>query len=564
MRLPLPRPARCRRYVPQASSLLLLCFSFNTFAQQTDTRQTYQKLDANPQVLVNSQGLAQHDLSIRGGSYTGAGMAINGLRLKSGWSSHYNADLPILGNLLTNPTIGTGLNNTSGHLTGTAQFNTQPLSKASHYAAGAGTKEHYKATAYATGEHVGGYIDWEKARAIDYDANDLERYTGGAFLQFLTDDWQFDVLAANQSKDFGAQGYYGLPSTVYAEQQIDDGLLFASASKGDLDDAYLRASANYRDLRDQYLVPSATYDSDISSKNTGLAVEGRTMEIQNIALNLRGDLEYETVSGDIQKADRTRSSVLILPEARFERITLKAGVNSVFQTSEHAEFLPMAGIDWFVSDNGQVYLSYTETQQQPDYQLLYSTAPSMTGNQLLQQQHSQNSELGFKHFLSASCDWRIGTFFRRLENANDWIGGTATDLGTLDVAGVDTAISYYPSQNLELKAFYQWIHKDNELEDGLYETDYPEHMLNLSAYWSFLEQFGLQFAQTTRWQADNAVRTSDDFGAIASLGLHYDPRFAKNVRLSFLVDNLWGSNFQSIPGLKPRPTTVFAGIAVGF
>ena len=340
--------------------------------------------------------------------------------------------------------------------------------------------------------------------------------------------------------------------------------IFGSATRGELDDAYIQASALYRDLQDQYLVPSSAFLSDIDSKNVGLAVEGRTMEIQNVALKLRGDLEHERVSGDIRKDDRTRSSFLILPEARFERFTVKAGLNSVFQTSESAEFLPMAGIDWFVTDNGRVYASYTETEQQPDYQTLYSTAPYQIGNPQLQQQHSQNTELGFKQFLSSSCDWHAGTFFRSLENANDWIGGFATDLGTLNVTGVDSSISYYPSEKVTLKAYYQWVHKDNDIENGLYETDYPEHMLNLSAYWQFLNEFAVQFSQTTRWQADNSVRTSDDFGALASLGLHYDPRFAKNVRLSFLVDNLWGTNFQSIPGLKPRPTTVFTGIAVGW
>ncbi|MDF7823338.1 TonB-dependent receptor [Pontiellaceae bacterium B12227] len=534
-------------------------------AQFADVRTIDQKLNEQPEILVNSQGLAQHDLSIRGGSYTGSGLAINGLRLKSAWSSHYNSELPMIGSQLSVPTLGTGLNNVSGHLVGTAHFNTQPLSYANHHAVGVGTEERYAATTYGSAENVGGYLDWEKARRVDYSPNDLERFTGGAFLQFITDDdWQFDAMLASQSKEFGAQGYYEAPSTVEAEQQLDDGLILGSATKGDLDDAYFRATASYRDLRDQYTVPTSAFYQDITSRNAGFAVEGRTMEVQNIALNLRGDLEHERVSGDTKKDDRTRSSFLVMPEVRFERVTLKAGLNSVFQTSESADFLPMAGIDWFVSDNGRLYLSYSETEQQPDYQLLYAATPFMTGNAALQQQQSQNTELGFKHFLSASCDWRVGTFFRTLENANDWIGGTATDLGRLNVAGIDSAISYYPSENLQLKAYYQWIHKDNELENGLYETDYPEHMLNLSAYWQFLNEFAVQFAQTTRWQADNAVRTSDDFGAIASLGLHYDPRFAKNVRLSFLVDNLWGSNFQSVPGLKPRPATLFTGIAIGW
>jgi outer membrane receptor protein involved in Fe transport len=544
--------------------LLGLTAAFPCFADFVDTQQVYQKLDENPEVVINSQGLAQHDLSVRGSSYSASGISLNGLRIKSPWSSHYNTDVPMIGNLFSAPTLETGLNNVSGSLVGTANFNTQPLSKASHYSAGIGTKEHYAATLYASGENVGGYFDWEKAQRIDYDANDLDRFTGGALLQFLHEEWQFDVLAANQSKKFGAQGYYGAPATTYAEQQLDDTILFASATRGDLSDAYIQASAVYRDLQDQYAVPSSLYYSDVTSRNTGLSVEGRTMEIQNIALMLRGGLEYEQVSGDITKDDRTRGNILIQPEIRFERVTVTAGLNSVFQTSESADFLPRIGIDWFVTDNGRIYASYTETEQQPDYQMLYSTAPFQIGNPFLQQQQSKNAELGFKHFLSASCDWRIGTFFRNLENANDWIAYTATDLGDLNIAGIDAAIAYYPSENLRLQAYYQWVHKDNSVENGLYETDYPEQLLNLSAYWKFLNEYAVEFAQTTRLQTENTLRTSNDFGALASLGLHYFPRYAENVRLSLLVNNLWSTDFQSIPGLKPQPIGLFAGIAVGW
>ena len=280
------------------------------------------------------------------------------------------------------------------------------------------------------------------------------------------------------------------------------------------------------------------------------------MEIQNIALNLRGDLENEQVDGTAN-GDRTRGSVLILPEARFEKITLKAGLNSVFQTSESAEFLPMAGIDWLATDNSTLYASYSETVQQPDFQTLES-------NPLLNMQKAQNAELGFRQFASVSLDWHAASFFRRLENASDWIGGTATDLGTLDVAGLEAEIGFYPSEALELHAFYQWAHKDNSRTDGLYELDYPEHLFNLSGHWNFLPNFQLFGAQTLRWQTQNQARTSSDFGANASLGIHWFPRFAHQIRCSFLIDNLWGTDFQSIPGLKPPPTTLSTEITASW
>jgi outer membrane receptor protein involved in Fe transport len=133
-----------------------------------------------------------------------------------------------------------------------------------------------------------------------------------------------------------------------------------------------------------------------------VAVEGRTMEIQNIALNLRGDLEHERIDGT-SHGNRTRGSFLIMPEARLEHFVFKAGMNSVFQTSEAAAFLPMAGIDWLATDNSTFYAAYSETIQQPDFQTLKSNA-------LLQQQHARNTELGFRQFASANLDWRAAAF----------------------------------------------------------------------------------------------------------------------------------------------------------
>jgi len=546
MRILLPRPARCRRYVPQASCLLLLLESLAAFGEAG-----FANTNRPVSLLVNSQGWAQHDLSIRGSSYTGAGISINGLNLKAPYSSHFNSELPFLGSLLSGSEAQYGLGNVSGHLVGTVTYTTIPREQNIQASAGIGTREHYTASLSAFSSGVGGFLDWEKAKRIDYDSNDYDRYAGGAHLQHFANDWQLDLIGAGQKKEFGAQGYYGIPADQYAEQTTEDALFFLGATRGDLDDAYFRASGAWRQFDDEIrgLTPH-----DVRSRFGAVAIEGRTMEIQNIALNLRGDLENEQVDGT-SNGDRTRGSFLVLPEARFERFIVKAGLNSVFQTSEAAEFLPTAGVDWLATDNSTFYAAYSELVQQPDYQTLESNA-------LLNVQKSQNSELGFRQFASASFDWRAAAFHRRLENASDWMAGTATDLGTLNVAGLESEISFYPSEGLELRAFYQWIHKDNNRTDGFYELDYPEHMLNFSGHWRFAPEFLLFAAQTLRVQTENDARTSGDSGAEASLGLHWFPRFAHSVRLSLLVDNLWGTDFQAIPGLKPPGRTVATGITV--
>ena len=123
-------------------------------------------LASTPEVLVNQQGRAQQDLSIRGGSYTGSGVSINGLNLKVPYSAHFNAELPMLGNMLSGATVQHGLDNVSGPLIGTAAYTTLPLEVNSQVAASLGTKEHYTASAYKSIARFYFYIPVNNARTV--------------------------------------------------------------------------------------------------------------------------------------------------------------------------------------------------------------------------------------------------------------------------------------------------------------------------------------------------------------------------------------------------------------
>ncbi len=511
----------------------------------------------NPEILVNPQGLAQQDLSIRGSSYAGTGLSINGVMLDIPWSRHFNAELPLPQSILSEAEARRGLHNISGHLVGTADHTIQPFASRSEAQLGLGSKERYQASLFGSSENLGGFIDGEKAKDIDYGANDLDRLSGSAFVQFMQNGWQFDILSASQSKRYGAQGYYGIPATTYAEERTEDQLIYLGACRGDLDGAYLRAGTGLRAFNDEYSIPSSLFYQEVLSRSASLMVEGRTLEVQHILLNVRGDLLHERIDRDVDLPSRTRGSLVLLPEARFGHFAAKGGLNTVFQTSESAEWMPQAGIDWFTTDNATLYASYSENVQQPDYQ-------SLASNAALQLQRAKNSEVGFRQLLSASLDWRIAAFHRRQENASDWQAGTAIGLGTLNVDGCDAAIHFAPSDKLDVQGYYQWIHKDGAVAGGLYESDYPEHLVAVSGFWRFAPAFRLFGAQTLRWQADHLGRTGGDFGADASLGLQYSPRYAKNVRLSLLAENLWNSDFQAIPGLKPRPASVLSAIAVAW
>ena len=526
-------------------------------------------LAQTPEILVTQQGLARQDLSIRGSNGSGAGISINGLDLAAPYSSRFSGSLPVYGPLLSDPESQTNPEQT-GNLIGTAAFQTKPLAEQSYVTLGLGSDERYRISNVGSSTNIGGFIDWEKARGIDYDANDLDRVTGGAVARFYLSDWRCDILSAGESKTYGAQGHDGIPANVYAEERTDDTLVLGSAIKGNLNGSYLRAGALFRAFDSEYLLPAAGFRNEVRSRQGSLMAEGRTLEIQNISLFLQGKLLHERISGDLGGHQRTRGSILILPELRYDRVAFQVGLNAVFLTDEAAEWLPQAKAEFSVTDNAVLYAAYTERVQQPDFQLLYGTDPYHTADSTLSLQHVRSVEAGLHQFLSARMDWRAAVFHRRQENAWDWIKTAATDtawravdLGALDVSGFETKLNYDAAGPLRIELFYQWIAKDDPaVYAGLYELDYPEHYAVAILRWQATPEMELTASQALRSQSDNAVRTGTDLGSEASLGLQYAPGFAQNIRLSLLVENLWDSDFQPAPGLQSRPRSVSTGITV--
>jgi outer membrane receptor protein involved in Fe transport len=523
----------------------------------------------HPRILANRQGLAQKDLSIRGGSYQDSGLSLNGLPLFNPYSAHFNADLPVAAPLLADPEIQTGLDVGSGHAAGTAAFRLHSPEPQATAEARLGTEERYGSALFGSSGSVGGFIDLEKARKIDYDANGLERSGGGAALGTVRQDWRYDVLATGQRRSFGAQGYYGLPATTYAKECADDALLFAGALKGDPSADFIRAAALVRTFDDKFEIPSVAFRNETQSRGASAMLEGRTLEIQQFALGWRGDLEHQRLHGDLGSHQRTRGSLMLLPELRLERMTLKAGINTVFLSSEDPRWLPAAGAEWFVADNTQLHASYSESVRRPDFQTLYYSDPFRSGNSRLEARRTRKAELSIHQFFSARLDARAGLFYRRQKEASDWVRTApgalwqATDLGTLDVGGIEAEINYNLAGTFSVQGYYQWVRKEDPgVYAGLYELDYPEHLLSVSGIWTVSPHWKLFGTQVLRLQHGHPVRRGGDFGAEASAGLQYAPGFANNVRLSLLVENLWDSGFQALPGLKPRPIGVLSSIAV--
>jgi iron complex outermembrane receptor protein len=549
-------------------------------AQTAENAAIHEVLRAEPGVVLNSQGGSQNDLSIRGSSFSGAGLSLGGLTLKNPQTEHFNAELPLPAAMLSRPSILTGLNNQGGHLTGTANFDMLPIIGKKQVETGFGSDRRDWQSALVQQMltdkiGIGVFGGRESAEGVDYPDNDYDRNYIGGHTQYREDDTQVDFLAARQNKEFGARGYYGVTGTIPANEKTEDTLVYLAARKGDLNADYLRGGASWHEFRDDYTLPTIAYRNQHRSQVSSAFFDGRTLEVNGWALGWRADADEERIdstgSGGLGNHSRTHGGLSLLPQWRGDRLKITAGGRGDFFTGESPYWLPQAGAEYLLSDNLTTFASYTETVRQPSYTELNYNSPSSLGNAGLRPQTEQQTELGFKGTPSEHTDWKVAAFHRRSRNTIDWMKSTpagkwiATDIGTLNIYGTETQLGWYPAQTVEMRLAYTWICKDLTTADfgqyaSRYALDYPEHLVQASLLWRPVKPVEIGTVQSLRWQTDNAARTGGSFGADSSFVVRFTPPQADYATLSFLLNNAWDDDFQSFPG--QRPPERFAGISL--
>lgn len=546
-------------------------------AQTADNAAIHEVLRAEPGVVLNSQGGSQNDLSVRGSTFSGAGLSLGGLTLRNPQTEHFNAELPLPAAMLSRPKVLTGLANQGGHLTGTVGFDLLPISGKKQFEAGFGSDERDWQSALIQQMltetlGLGVFAGRESAEGVDYPDNDYDRNYAGGHLQFREDDVQVDTLVAHQKKKFGARGYYGVSDTRAAFEDTEDNLVYLAARKGDLNNDYLRGGFSWHEFYDNYSIPSYPYENHHRSRISSAFFDGRTIEVNGWALGWRTDIDQERIaSTGLGWHRRTRGGVSLLPQWRGDRLKLTAGLRGEFFTEESPYVLPQLGAEYLLSDTLTAFASYTETVRLPSYTELDYNSPASLGNAGLQPQTEMQTEAGFKGVPSEFMDWKVAAFYRRSHNTIDWMKATpaarwtATDIGNLDIYGTEARLGWYPAQNIEAQFSYTWIYKDREPSDfgnyaSRYALDYPEHLAQMSLLWRPFQALEIGTVQSLRVQTGNPVRTGSDFGADSSFVVRFTPPQADYATLSLLLNNAWDDDFQTFPG--QRAPERYAGISL--
>jgi vitamin B12 transporter len=278
---------------------------------------------------------------------------------------------------------------------------------------------------------------------------------------------------------------------------------------------------------------------------------------------------------------RTLEKVSLVPEEQWEAsgglIILKAGGSYDDSNRASAVFSPIAELSrtWVSGALQRIYASYSQTTQMPDYTALDSSPTSglFLGNPNLGRETSRDTEAGLSGIL-AGWSGKADVFYRRDENLIDWtytngVFGRSANPVNIDTEGVELE-GRRTWGLVTLVLGYTYLAKDANYENAditasFYALNYARERLTAAITLQLTQNVELRLDNAARIQEPDALRTQGGNDAlVSSLGLYWRPGFVRKVELSLLVDNLWNSAFQSVPGVPASRRQLSFGATFGW
>ncbi|GMM73229.1 hypothetical protein MTsDn5_31820 [Alteromonas gracilis] len=552
-------------------------------------------LEYDPRVDLQSRNMAeaQADVTIRGGIFENTGFRVGSATLIDPQTGHYFAEIPIAPEMLTKPSIFTGVDNALygvNSSVGTVSFGWKPIQKGGSVSIGAGNNNfnlqrvHGASTmllesypAWSVGIE-GEYSRSESDGTIANGDHQFERMSGR--VQLASERSQTDLFYGYQQKFFGWPNLY-TPFNVNETEDIETRLVMLNHRQGYGEKGMentVEVSAYYRENDDHYVFSrenpeafQAFHETEVKS----LAVSGTHNLSQDFGINYSAqftadDIKSTTLENNFTSRDYYKVSVV--PEYRAklnsnESLTVRLG-GAFDDTNRDDDRLSVVGdISWLTQLDRHAsrtfYVSYAEATQVAGYTAIGGSTTSglFRSNNQLKREVSKNLEIG------ASFDdqsWKFDTalFYRWDNELTDWTysfdstsarSANPVDIETLGVEFI--AIKRF--DNADVVASYTYLDKSEDygidgVDASFYALNYPPHRATLGLVWFATDTVEVRIDNEWRKQETNALRNGSDSAFFSHATLTYSPAQIEGLNLVLAVDNLWNERFEEIPGTPGR------------
>jgi outer membrane receptor protein involved in Fe transport len=273
------------------------------------------------------------------------------------------------------------------------------------------------------------------------------------------------------------------------------------------------------------------------------------------SVDLRADGDLETIdSSSLGDHTRSHGSFAVLPNYAVGPLTFTLGGSLDVFSTDSAAWLPAAGVEWALSDDHTLFLSYTEAVRQPSYTELNYNSPSSLGNSGLERQETHTTEFGWKGRADI-FSWKTTAFYEQGRNIVDWIRTapagrwTSVNLDEVQTWGFSAdghaALTDDTDIGLDLLALKKDC--DTSFYASRYAMDYPKLSTGATLRHRFTRDLLVRLRQGFALYEDNPVRQHGDSFADTDAEFQWRLPHLTGFTLGAGVANLFDSDFQLYP-----------------
>jgi vitamin B12 transporter len=525
--------------------------------------QDYLRTDASVDIQQRAPAGVMSDISVRGASFEQTLVLLNGLRMDSAETSHFNLDLPVPLAALGSIDVLHGAGSTlygSDAIGGVVDFTTwKPEADTLRLRAGTGNfGENQQAVLGAVvgkrwSDVIAGDRDFSTGFIADRDYRTENASTDTRLSSRLGST---ELLLAGDDRAFGAAQFYGDYNSWERTKGWFAGLTQQFHSQVEADMGYRRHSDIFLLERDQ---PTGYKNQHIDD-----GFEGSLRDRQEIFRNttLLTGLEETTdhiESTNLGEHGRNRAAGYGEAEWRIPgRGSISAGLREELFSGGRWVSSPTAAATLWLPHSVKLRASAGYGFRIPTYIDLYYSDPTTLGNPNLKPESAWNFESGVDWFPATSILSSLTVFYARQKNAIDYTRASSSDpwqasnLSGLHFAGAESAVDLKVSSTSQIKFSWTLLTGAESALHGLeseYVFNYPVNDARAEWKWtptrSLLLESRLGVVQRYR---QTAYPVWDESLA----------REAGRVRLYLQMTNLSNTGYEEIVGVR-MPGRSFVG-----
>jgi outer membrane receptor protein involved in Fe transport len=549
-----------------------------------------------PRVDVQARNLAeaQADVTIRGGIFENTGFKVGALSLYDPQTGHYQAEIPIAPAMLLAPRILTGADNALAGFNaevGTVAAGWRPIEARGEVSAAVGDfatnrqslYQGYVAPAGKNGLTLAADAEVSRSESdgsVPFGDHNFKRAAGR--VQLSGPQSQTDLFAGVQSKFFGWPDLY-TPFGVNETEDLHTQLYVFNHRAWTSPGNYWQVGAYYRRNYDDYefnrAVPGQFNPYQHTTHVGAFSLEGH-QDFTTFAVDYSAQVMHDSLESTALTYGHfnTRSYLKLaaVPEVRLDtaggRLRLRAGATYDDTNRDGAAVSPLVTAELTRPDGTRLYLQYAESTQVPTYTALNSAPASglFRGNANLGRETSRNLEAGVA-FRPGGWTVEAAVFYRRDDRLVDWTflhGVTARSANAVDIGtGGGELVATRQTRRYDLVFGYTVLNKSADygaaaVDASFYALNFARQRLTAAAVLRLGAGLELRLDNEYRVQQPNLLRvTGGNHALLSAAGLYYLPPAWRGVEFSFLVSNLWDSDFQEVPAVPAARREYSVGAA---